>query len=127
MTSSSLFLPSASITLPVTPEALPNFHELMQLMLGLILFLPFTSISPQVTPEALPNFHRHIQYDKTWPLMEGMTMNLENAPISAGGTGQFPDPNAINAMYPSANIHCPLDHSGSHAQLPEAHSAIANP
>jgi hypothetical protein len=60
MISSSLFLPSASITLLVTLEALPNFHELMQSMLGLILFLPFASISPQVTPEALPNFHRPI-------------------------------------------------------------------
>jgi hypothetical protein len=61
MTSFNLFPPLASITLPVTPEALPNFHGLMQLMLDLILFLPFASISTQVTPEALSNFHRHIQ------------------------------------------------------------------
>jgi hypothetical protein len=27
-----------------------------------------------------------------------MTRNLENAPISAGGAGQIPDPNAINDM-----------------------------
>ena len=53
-------------------------------------------------------------------------MNLENAPISAGGAGKFPDPNAINAMSPSTSINCPLDHAGSHAQLPQAHLAIAN-
>ena len=67
--------------------------------------------------------------DKARPLMEGMAMNLENAPISAGGAGQFPDPNAINGMspfFPSANINCPSDHAGGHAQLPQAHSAIAN-
>jgi hypothetical protein len=51
----------ASITLQVTPEALPNSHGLMQLMLGLSWFLPLASMSLQVTPEALPNFHRHIQ------------------------------------------------------------------
>ncbi len=38
--------------------------------------------------------------DKAWPLMEGMAMNLENAPISAGGAGQYLDPNAINGMSP---------------------------
>ena len=54
-------MPLESITFPDMPEALPNFHGLMQLMLDLILFLPFASISTQVTPEALPNFHRHIQ------------------------------------------------------------------
>ena len=27
-----------------------------------------------------------------------MTRNLENAPISAGGAGQIPDPNAVNDM-----------------------------
>ncbi len=56
-------------------------------------------------------------------------MNLEKAPISAGGAGQFPDPNVINAMFPffpSAKINCPSNHDGSHAQLPQAHSAIAN-
>ena len=56
-------------------------------------------------------------------------MNLENAPISAGGAGRIPDSNAINAMspfFPSNNIHCPLDHNGSHVQLPQAHLAIAN-
>ena len=56
-------------------------------------------------------------------------MNLKNAPISSGGAGQIPDSNAINAMspfFPSANIHCPSDHNGSHAQLPQAHSVIAN-
>jgi hypothetical protein len=61
--------------------------------------------------------------------MEGMAMNLENAPISTGGAGQIPNPNAITAMspfFPSTNIHCPLDHDGSHAQLPQGHSAIAN-
>ncbi len=54
-------------------------------------------------------------------------MNLEYSPISAGGAGQFPDPNAINGMspfFPSTNINCPLDHARSHA-LPQAHSAIA--
>ncbi len=56
-------------------------------------------------------------------------MNLENAPISAGGAGQFPDPNAINGMspfFPPANINCPSDHAGGHAQLPQALLAIAN-
>ena len=38
--------------------------------------------------------------DKAWPLMEGMAMNLENAPISAGGAGQFPDQNAIKGIPP---------------------------
>jgi hypothetical protein len=38
--------------------------------------------------------------DKSLQLMEGMAMNLENAPISAGGAGRFPDPNAINGMSP---------------------------
>ncbi len=61
--------------------------------------------------------------DKSWPLMEGMAMNLENALISARGAGQFLDPNAINGMSPfspSANINCPLDHAGGHGQLPQA-------
>jgi hypothetical protein len=30
-------------------------------------------------------------------------------------------------MSPSADINCPLDHSGSHAQLLQAHSASTNP
>jgi hypothetical protein len=64
--------------------------------------------------------------DKTRPL-EGTIRSLANAPTSAGGAGQFPDPNAINAMSPSANINCPLDHSGSQAQLLQAHSPSANP
>jgi hypothetical protein len=50
-----------------------------------------------------------------------------NAPISARGAGQFPDPNAINDMSLSADINCPLDHSGSQVQLLQAHSASANP
>jgi hypothetical protein len=54
-------------------------------------------------------------------------MSLANASISAGGAGQFPDPNAINDMSLSADINCPLDHSGSQAQLLQAHSASANP
>jgi hypothetical protein len=64
--------------------------------------------------------------DKARPL-EGTIRSLANAPISAGGAGQFPDPNAINDMSLSVDINCPLDHSGSHAQLPQAHSASANP
>ena len=63
------------------------------------------------------------------PLMEGMDMNLNNAPISAGGAGQFPDPNAINGMSPffsTANTNYPLNHAGGPAQPPQAHSAIAH-
>ena len=56
-------------------------------------------------------------------------MNIKNAPISAGGAGQFPDPNAINGMSPfspTANMNCPSNHAVDHAQLPQAHSVIAN-
>jgi hypothetical protein len=64
--------------------------------------------------------------DKARPL-EGTIRSLANVPISAGGAGQFPDPNAINDMSLATNINCPLDHSGSQAQLLQAHSASANP
>ncbi len=36
--------------------------------------------------------------DNTRLLLEGMTRNLENAPISAGGIGRIPNPNAVNDM-----------------------------
>ncbi len=67
--------------------------------------------------------------DKSLPLMEGMATNIENALISAGGAGRLLDPNAINGMPPSVptvNINYPSDHARGHAQLPQAHSAIAN-
>ena len=71
----------------------------------------------------------HTFNDKSWPLMEVMAMNLDNAPISARGAGQFLDSNAINGVplfVPTANINYPSNHAGGPAQPPQAHSAIAH-
>jgi hypothetical protein len=42
--------------------------------------------------------------DKALPL-EGIIKSLANAPISAGGSGHFPDPNATNDISLSAGIN----------------------
>ena len=71
----------------------------------------------------------HTINNKSWPLIEGMAMNLDNALISAGGAGQFLDPNAINGMslfVPTANIKYPLNHARGPAQIPQAHATIVN-
>ena len=52
-------------------------------------------------------------------------MKLDNYLISAGGAGQFTDPNAINDMsrlVPTININYPLNHAGGAAQIPQANA-----
>jgi hypothetical protein len=48
--------------------------------------------------------------------LEGMTSNLENAPISAGGAGQIPKIQSVFAI----DTHPPSGHAGGAGQIPRA-------
>ena len=68
--------------------------------------------------------------DNFWPHIECSAMEFLNSSISAGGAGQFPEPNAINDKSRSVlaiNNHIPSNHAGGAALIPQAHDVVNNP